>query len=59
MNSKLIKSAYLMVAVLLVCYTNNKISFAQQNDPVISENREDPHMKCLREIANSTMKTHI
>ncbi len=55
MNSKLIKSVYVIVAVLFVCCTNYKISFAQQNGPVISESREDPHMKCLREIANTTI----
>ena len=55
MDSKLIKSTYLIVAVLLVCCTNNKISFPQQNDSVTSEDREVTHIKCLREIANTTI----
>ena len=55
MVSKLIKSAYLIVAILLVCCTNNKICFAQQNDPVITEDTEGRHMKCLQVIANTAI----
>ncbi|MHC4270271.1 MAG: Tll0287-like domain-containing protein [Planctomycetota bacterium] len=55
MDSKLIKLVCLIVAVLLVCCTNNKISFGQQNDSGITENIEDKHIKCLQQIANTTI----
>jgi len=55
MNSKLIKSACLLVVLFIVCCTNNKISFAQKNDQVVTEIIEGGHIKCLRQIAKTTI----
>ena len=59
MVSKLIKSACLIVVVLLVCCTNNTISFSQQKDSEISESPEDRHMKCLEQVAKTTINMLI
>ena len=55
MDSKLIKFACLIVAVLLVCCTTNKISFAQKKDPGVTENIGGSQIKYLQEIANTAI----
>jgi hypothetical protein len=55
MSSKLVKPAYLIVAVLLVCFSNPKISFPQQKDTETTENTENKHIKCLQQLAKTTI----
>ena len=55
MDSKLIKSVCLIFAVMLVCCINNKISFAQKDNTGTNENIEDKHIKCMQQIANTTI----
>ncbi|MHC4270339.1 MAG: Tll0287-like domain-containing protein [Planctomycetota bacterium] len=59
MDSKLINSACIIIIVLLVCFTNNKISFGQQNDPQKNENIEDRHIKCLQQLAKTAINMLI
>ena len=56
MYYRLIKSVFpMLVFVISICCINYGISFARQNDAVLTENIEDKHMKCLQVLAETTV----